>query len=120
VQFFTAGLQPPLSLDVEIHNSQFLAVAMSFVRKLELRDQCAGASTKQPHHPHQRGLLPAPPPRLALPAPNPPVASQQTPVTIEGRQVKRKSQAEMEERRRLGLDFNCNEKFRRGHNWVYQ
>jgi hypothetical protein len=118
VQLFTAGLQPPLSLDVEIHNPQSLAVAMSFARKLELRDQCTGASTPQPHHPHQRGLLPAPPPCLALPAPNPPAASQPTPMTVEGRQVKRLSQAEMEERHRLGLCFNCNEKFGRGHNRV--
>ena len=41
VQIFTARLQPPLSLDVEIHNPQSLAVAMSLARKLELRDQCA-------------------------------------------------------------------------------
>ena len=41
VQIFTAGLQPPLSLDVEIHNPQSLTVAMSLARKLELRDQCA-------------------------------------------------------------------------------
>ena len=30
------------------------------------------------------------------------------------------SQAKMEERRRLGLCFNCNEKFGRGHNRVCQ
>ena len=34
--------------------------------------------------------------------------------------MKRLSQAEMEERRRLGLCFNCNEKFGRGHNRVCQ
>ena len=39
---------------------------------------------------------------------------------MEGRQVRRLSQAEMEERRRLGLCFNCNEKFGRGHNRVCQ
>ena len=49
-----------------------------------------------------------------MPAPAP------QPVTVEGRQVKRLSQAEMEERRRLGLCFNCNEKFGRGHNRVCQ
>jgi hypothetical protein len=85
VQLFTAGLQPPLSLDVEIHNPQSLTVAMSLARKLELRDQCTGASTPQPRHPHQQGLLPTPPSRLTVPAPSLPAASQQTPVTVEGR-----------------------------------
>ena len=32
--------------------------------------------------------------------------------------MKRLSQLEMEEERRLGLCFNCNEKFGRGHNHV--
>jgi len=64
VQLFTAGLQPPLSLDVEIHNPQSLAVAMSLARKLELRDQCAAASGPLPRagRDHQRGILQAPPP----------------------------------------------------------
>ena len=39
-------------------------------------------------------------------------------VTVEGRPVKRLTQAEQEERRRLGLCYNCDEKFGRGHNWV--
>lgn len=38
VQLFTAGLQPPLSLDVEIHNPQPLSVAMSLARKMEVRE----------------------------------------------------------------------------------
>ncbi|XP_073362850.1 uncharacterized protein [Aegilops tauschii subsp. strangulata] len=119
VQIFTAGLQPPLSLDVEIHNPQSLAVAMSLARKLELRDQCALASAP-PVRFQQKGILPAPVPRLAPPAPAPPAAPQPAPVLPEGRQIKRLSQEEMEERRRLGLCFNCNEKFGRGHNRVCQ
>jgi hypothetical protein len=114
VQLFTAGLQPPLSLDVEIHNPQSLAVAMSLARKLELRDQCAapqGAALRPP----QRGLLPTPVKPLALTAPPP-----RAPAPADGRQIKRLSQAEMEERRRLGLCFNCNDKFGRGHNRVCQ
>jgi len=39
VQAFTAGLQPPLSLGVEVHNPQSLVIAMSLARKLELREQ---------------------------------------------------------------------------------
>lgn len=41
-------------------------------------------------------------------------------MTVEGRTVRRLSQTEMEERKRLGLCFNCNEKFDRGHNRVCQ
>jgi len=37
---------------------------------------------------------------------------------VEGRQIKRLTQAEQEERRRLGLCYNCDEKFTRGHNRV--
>ena len=39
VQAFMAGLQPPLSLNVEVHNPQSLIIAMSLARKLELREQ---------------------------------------------------------------------------------
>lgn len=48
MQIFMAGLQPPLSLDVEIHNPQTLAFTMSIARKLELRDQCAAAAVPGP------------------------------------------------------------------------
>lgn len=44
----------------------------------------------------------------------PPLAT----ATLEGRQIKRLSQAEMEGRRRLGLCFNRNEKISRKHNGV--
>ena len=118
VQAFMAGLQPPLSLDVEVHNPQSLVIAMSLARKLELREQYYTAAVPAPPAPRQatRGLLIGPPPQLALPAPPPRAAAPS--LTIEGRQVKRLSQSKMEERRRLGLYFNCNEKFGRGHNRV--
>lgn len=89
---------------------------MSLGRKLELRDQCA--ATAAPQHHNRCGLLPAPPQRLALPAPAPPTAPAQATVTVEGRTVNCLSQAEMEERCRLGLCFNCNDKFSRKHNHV--
>ena len=114
VQLFTGGLQPPLSLDVEVHNPQTLAGAMSLARKLELREQYAAPAPRAA----TRGLLAAPPPRLALPAPpgaNPPAPNT---LTVEGRPIKRLSTAKQEERRRLGLCYNCDEKFVRGHNRV--
>jgi len=92
---------------------------MSLARKLEMRDQCALAAAP-PGHSQQKGILPERPPRLALPVPAPPAAPQQAPALVEGHQVKRMSQAEMEERYHLGLCFNCNEKFGRGFNQVCQ
>jgi transposase InsO family protein len=63
-----------------------------------------------------RGLLSGPGPPLALLAP--PIRS--SPPATDGRPIRRLSQSEMEERRRLGLCFNCNEKFARSHNRVCQ
>jgi hypothetical protein len=113
VQLFTGGLLPPLSLDVRVHNPQSLAAAMSLARQLELREQYTPAAAKAP----SRGVLPSPPPRFALPAAP---AEKPAPTTIPvGEQpVKRLSRPEQEERRRLGLCFNCNEKYTRGHNRV--
>jgi hypothetical protein len=113
VQPFTGGLLPPLSFDVRILNPQSLAAAMSLARQLELREQYTAA----PPRPAGRGLLPAPASRLAQSAPPLPKADTST-VTVEGRPVKRLTQAEQEERRHLGLCYNCDEKFGRGHNRV--
>jgi hypothetical protein len=137
VQLFTGGLLPPLSMDVRIHNPQTLGAAMSLARQLELREQymTAPAAARPPARgllpapqpraalppppANQRGILPlpAPPPRLALPAPLPPAAPA---APLQGRQVRRLSQAEMDERRRQGLCFNCDERFSKGHNRVCQ
>jgi ABC-type enterobactin transport system permease subunit len=38
VQLFTAGLLPPLSHTVRIHNSETLAVAMSLARQVKLME----------------------------------------------------------------------------------
>ena len=96
---------------------------MSLARKLELRNQCAMPAAAAPSAPcaGQRSILPAPQ-RLPLPAPAtaPPTAPTPAQVSVEGRPVKRLSQTEMEERRRLGLCFNCNKRFARGHNRVCQ
>lgn len=114
VQLFTGSLQPPLSLDVEVHNPQTLTGAMSLASKIELREQYTAPRPRAAPH----GLLPPLAPRLALPAPPP--ANQPTPatVTMEGRPVRRLTQADQEEHRRLGLCYNCDEKFRRRHNQV--
>nr|CAB3453399.1 unnamed protein product [Digitaria exilis] len=98
--------------------------ANSSIRQPALPGNNPDAPTNRDYELRSRGpaeaILPAPLPRLALPAPAPPAAVPPAPLTVEGRQVKRLSQSEMEERRRLGLCFNCNEKFGRGHNKVCQ
>jgi hypothetical protein len=82
---------------------------MSLAQQLDLREQY----TTAPPLPAGRGLLPVLAPHLALPAPPAPKADTST-VTVEGQPVKRLTQAEQEERRRLGLCYNCDEKFGRG------
>lgn len=57
-----------------------------------------------------------PPPCLAPPAP--PLDKDKATLTVDSRPVKRLSQAEQDERRRLGLCYNCDEKYTRGHNRV--
>lgn len=109
VQLFTGGLLPPLSNAVRIHNPQTLAAAMSLARQLELMDLAPPSTT--PSRAAPRPLLPAPQSRLALPAPPPAPAAAGPP-------VKRLSQAEQAERRRLGLCYNCDERYTRGHNRV--
>jgi hypothetical protein len=89
VQLFTGGLLPPLSHAVCIHNPETLAAAMSVARQVELMEQGRGAGPP----------LWWPPSRVAARATR-----------------RRLTPAEMAERRRLGLCFNCNEKYTRGHN----
>jgi hypothetical protein len=69
------------------------------------------APTNVAHH----DLLLTPPWRLTLPAT---LADQTTtpPTTVVGQPVKCLSHPEQEERRRLGLCFNCDEKHTWGHN----
>jgi hypothetical protein len=90
---------------------------MSLARQVELME--LDRRVQPPPRAPPRGLLPAPAPRPALPMPlQPPalpaplVAAQQG--RGEGNQ-RRLTLDEMAERR-LGLCFNCNEKYTRGHN----
>jgi hypothetical protein len=102
VQLFTGGLLPPLSHDVRIHNPHTLAVAMSLARQLELIAHSTPVSP--PPRVVSCAPLQGPQPRLALPAP------EQAPAPPP---IKRLSQAK---RHRLGLCYNFDEKFTRGHN----
>jgi hypothetical protein len=116
VQLFTGGLLPPLSHVVRLHNPETLA--MSLARQVEL-DKIAAAPAKQAHRalpaaikPQQALAVPQAPPLLALPAPPTGAA----PAARERQPGRRLSVEEQQERRRLGLCFNCDEKYSRGHN----
>jgi hypothetical protein len=116
VQLFTGGLLPPLNHAVRIHNPTTLAAAMSLARQVELME--LDRQVQPPPRAPPRGLLPAP--RPALPAPLQPPALPASPVAAQqGRgegNHRRLTPDEMAERRRLGLCFNCNEKYTRDHN----
>jgi hypothetical protein len=119
VQLFTGGLLPPLSHAVRIHNPQSLAAAMSLARQVELME-LDRAPTPAHIRPAARGVLPPPPKPapMALPTPHVPLALPAPPAgAAPGRgEGRRLSTEEMAERRRLGLCFNCNDKYSRGHN----
>jgi hypothetical protein len=118
VQLFTGGLLPPLSHVVRIHNPQSLAAAMSLARQVELME-LDRASVPAQTRPAARGVLP-PPPRpapMAVPAPHVPLTLPAPPAgAAPGRGEGRRLSTEMAERHRLGLCFNCNDKYSRGHN----
>jgi hypothetical protein len=118
VQLYTGGLLPPLSHAVRIHNLETLAAAMSLVRQIELMESDRPAPA--PARLAPCGLLLAPTPRPALAAPPQPRALSAPPVGVPpahgvGNQ-RRLTSEEQAERRRLGLCFNCDEKYSRGHN----
>lgn len=131
VQLFTGGLLPPLSHAVRIHNPETLAAAMSLGRQVELME--IDRLQQAPVKPAPRALLPAPAPRPALPAgpvplalpapalpalPAPPPALPAPQIRGGANQAKRLSPEEQAERRRLGLCYNYNEPYSRGHNRV--
>ena len=122
VQLFTGGLLPPLSHAVRIHHLETLATAMNLARQVELMEHDRPAQ-HQPRLP-QRGAPPPAAPKAALPAPAPLLALPAPPAAAQqGRgegNPRRLTQEEMAERRCLGLCFNCNEKFTRGHNRFYR
>lgn len=103
---------------MEIHNPHSLAAAMSLAHKIELRNNYTTPTSRVA--PRDRPLLPTLASHLAQPMPLADKAGRAGPalITVEGRSIRRLTQAEQEERRRLGLCYNDDEKFGRGHNRV--
>ncbi|WVZ90259.1 hypothetical protein U9M48_036574 [Paspalum notatum var. saurae] len=128
VQLFTGGLLPPLSHTVRLHNPKSLAGAISLARQVEAMEldkvQQAAARPAPRAPPPPRPALPVAPAPLALPAPAAPALQDPRPAlpAPPGRgapnQARHLTTEEQAERRRLGLCYNCNEPYSRGHNRV--
>jgi hypothetical protein len=124
VQLFTGGLLPPLSHAVRIHNRAMLTAAMSLARQVELMeiDKMAHATTRAGPRAPPTAPGPRPAPALlvapALPALPAPLALPAPPVRGALASAKRLTPDEQAERHRLGLCYNCNEPYSRGHNRV--
>jgi hypothetical protein len=128
VQLHIGGLLPPLSHQVRVHAPESLAAAMSLARMLELVELDRLSSLLRRAAP--RAALPTLPTRPALPAagappvlpvPVPPaqqLALPAPPPRGAAGAAKRLTMEEQAERRRLGLCYNCNEPYSRGHNQV--
>jgi hypothetical protein len=97
---------------------------MSLARSYELREQTVAALPHSSHSSTWPTLLPAP--ATSLPLPAPPSTQGITTTTmgvapttqVAGQTVCHLSPGEMEERRRLGQCFNCDEKYVCGHNQI--
>ncbi|WVZ54351.1 hypothetical protein U9M48_005159 [Paspalum notatum var. saurae] len=109
-------------------NPVSLEVAMNLARSYERREQVVAASQPPSSRSFRRSncILPTPsgPPLLPAPSQRPDASSAASAParssTSTGRTVKRLSPDEMEDRRRQGLCFNCDEPYSRGHNRVYK
>jgi hypothetical protein len=108
VQLFTAGLPEHIHIDVKLLNPMHLQQAFLLARAYERRAQPLGSSII---------LVPG---RPAKPAARPPMPTQTTPTTapappVPPRPFKKLSPAEMAERRRQRLCYNCDEQYAHGH-----
>jgi len=113
VQLFTGGLPEAIRIDVELQASEDVQRAMVLARAYE---RCAmpvpSAGAPRPSRPPvrpqpQSGTTSAPTPTPALPI--------QPSAAVPPRPFKRLTPAEMSERRRQGLCYNCDEQYVRGH-----
>jgi hypothetical protein len=110
VQLFTAGLPECIKIDVELMAPRDLNHALSLARAYERRSQVLDgnviAAPTKPVRPPQRPSVPIP-------------ATQPTVPTIGNaapqRPFKKLTPGEMAERRKLGLCYNCDEQYVRGH-----
>jgi hypothetical protein len=125
VRLFTGGLPDAIRVDVELQAPQDLQRAMALARAYEQRVSALAATTSagRPPRPltrfhHHPGSLPSSTP-TAPQSQHPASWPSTTPVpvstTATSKQFKKLTPTEMLERRRLGLCYNCDEQYVRGH-----
>jgi len=120
IAIFTAGLQQPLSTDVELQKPATLEDAMALARAFERRQHvttellatgaCAPSRASQRSMAFSSQSSSAP----SATAPSSAAATPKAPTPTDGR-FKRLSPEEMAQRRLEGLCFNCPEKFSKEH-----
>ena len=105
------GLPDYIRVDVELQDPQDLQHAMRLARAYERRNAVLLPTLPGPQRPARR-----PPAALSAPAPTSgSPSSALAPPTPAARSYKRLTPEEMAERRKLGLCYNCDEQFVRGH-----
>lgn len=93
-EIFISGLREALAVEVELHNPVNLTTAMSLARLYERRTEKNRVQEPKPPRPFHQSQVNS--------GTKPPF-------------IKRLSRVEMEERRAMGLCYNCDEKFEPGH-----
>jgi hypothetical protein len=120
IAVFTAGLQQPLSTDVELQKPTTLKNAMGLARAYERCQSVLPDATPAPCAPARPGPCASQSPLKATPPPNAAGSASTTPAAPfkppapEGR-FKHLSPEEMSQHRLEGLCFNCPEKLSREH-----
>jgi hypothetical protein len=110
VQLFTAGLPECIKIDVELMAPRDLNHALSLARAYERRSQVLdGNVIAAPTKP----VRPPQPPSVPIPATQPTVPTIGN--AAPQRPFKKLTPGEMAERRKLGLCYNCDEQYVRGH-----
>jgi transposase InsO family protein len=111
VQLFTGGLPDTIRIDVELQFPQDLQRAMALARAYERRAAALVPAATRPARPPQRPQHQPLPPASTPPQALVPATQASTPP----KPFRRLSPAEMTERRRQGLCYNCDEQYVRGH-----
>jgi hypothetical protein len=116
-ELFVGGLPEHIKVDVELREPQDLQTAMHLARAFERRAAATLLAPVQQAWPPQRQSAPVAQARAPTPATAIPTlpAPSQAPAPAPQQLFRRLTPAEMLERRRQGLCFNCDEPYVRGH-----
>ena len=116
-ELFIGGLPDHIRVDVEMHDPGDLQTAMYLARAFERKASALAAPAQRGARPPQRPTTSAHPPAGGGPPATAPMPTAPTPTgtTTPARTFRRLTPAEMLERRRQGLCYNCDEQYVRSH-----